>query len=82
MPSPSSSTATDDRFGEQESPRHSGLKIEVTVSVGYTRQRAGLEESDRWEAGITTILLLVFGAAVVIWFVYTVVTRLMNITAG
>jgi hypothetical protein len=66
-------------FGEEVSPRHSGLRIEVKVSIGYTRQRAGLEVSDKWETGITTILLLVSGAAIVIWFVVTVVTRLMGI---
>jgi hypothetical protein len=74
-----SGSTPDNHFGEEISPRHSGLRIEVKVSVGYTRQRAGLEVSDKWEGAITSLLLLVLGAAIVIWFIVTVVSRIVNI---
>ena len=42
--------------------RHSSLRIDVTLSIGYVRERPGV--TDRWEMRISTVGLLIAGAII------------------
>jgi hypothetical protein len=57
-------------------PRTSNFRLEVTLSVGYTRERAGHLTTGKYEATLTSVLLLVGGIALVLLFVYLVLSRL------
>lgn len=57
-------------------PRTSHFKLEVTLAVGYSRERAGLTTTGKYETTVTSVLLLLGGIALVLLFVYLVLSRL------
>jgi hypothetical protein len=62
---------------EDEEPgngAHSEFNLSVTLSIGYQRRRARL--ATRWEATITSVGLLLGGIAVVLLFLYWLLSRL------
>jgi len=56
--------------------RTSHFRLELTISVGYSRERAGHRVTGKWEPTITSLFLLVGGTALVLLVVYEVLTRL------
>ena len=60
---------------EHVHPRDSSLRIDVTISVGYQRQRGGT--TDRWEARISTVGLLLVGAAVTLLVLFVLLPRIL-----
>lgn len=66
MPSPSSSTATD----ETERDPHSSFSLSITLSVGYQRKRAVI--GTKWEGTIISVLLAVGGVTVVVLFLFLI----------
>jgi hypothetical protein len=56
-------------------PRTSNFRLEITLSVGYQRERAGIATTGKWEATATSVLLLIGGIALVLLFVYMVLLR-------
>jgi len=56
--------------------RTSNFKLELTISVGYSRERAGHLVTGKWEPTITSLFLLVGGISLVILVVYEVLSRL------
>lgn len=52
----------------------SSFHLEISLSIGYSRRRARL--ATELEANVTSIVLLLAGAAVAILFVYGVLARL------
>jgi hypothetical protein len=56
-------------------PRSSNFRLEVTLSVGYTRERAGMATTGKWEATLTSVLLLIGGTLLVLLFVYLILSR-------
>lgn len=58
-----------------DGPRDSGLRIDLTVSVGYERRRGGT--TDRWEARASTVGLLIAGAIVTLLIILIVLPRVM-----
>ena len=57
-------------------PRTSNFKLELTISVGYARERAGHTVTGKWEATVVSVLLLVGGIALVLLVVYEVLQRI------
>lgn len=53
----------------------SGLRIDITISVGYTRRRAQI--TDRVEARLSAVGLIIAGATVVIAVLIFIVPRLL-----
>jgi hypothetical protein len=62
---------------EDSGSRRSGLRLEVTFSVGYERRRAG-GEVDRWEARFTTAGLFLAGVAVTLIVLIVLIPRLLS----
>jgi len=58
-------------------PRSSSFKLEITLAVGYTRERAGHTVTGRWETTAVSVLLLIGGIALVLLFVYEVFQRIV-----
>ena len=58
-------------------PRSSAFKLEVTLSVGYTRERAGHAVTGKWETTAVSVLLLVGGIALVLLFIYEIFQRIL-----
>jgi len=58
-------------------PRSSAFKLEVTLSVGYTRERAGHAVTGKWETTAVSVLLLVGGIALVLLFIYEIFQRII-----
>ena len=56
--------------------RTSNFRLELTISVGYSRERAGHLVTGKWEPTITSLFLLVGGISLVILVVYEVLSRL------
>ena len=56
--------------------RTSNFRLELTISVGYTRERAGHLVTGKWEPTVTSLFLLVGGIALVLLVVYEVLSRL------
>jgi len=56
--------------------RTSNFKLELTISVGYSRERAGDMVTGKWEPTITSLFLLIGGIALVLVVVYEVLSRL------
>ena len=56
--------------------RTSNFKLELTISVGYSRERAGHLVTGKWEPTVTSLFLLVGGIALVLLVVYEVLSRL------
>ena len=56
--------------------RTSNFKLELTISVGYSRERAGHMVTGKWEPTITSLFLLIGGIALVLVVVYEVLSRL------
>jgi hypothetical protein len=57
-------------------PRTSSFRLEVTLSVGYTRERAGHTVTGKWETTAVSVLLLVGGIALVLLFIYEIFQRI------
>ena len=53
----------------------SDFKIEITLSVGYQRKRAGI--GGAWEGHFTTLVLLIAGVALVFFVVYELFTHFL-----
>lgn len=51
----------------QQGDPHSSFRLEITLSVGYSRRRSVL--SGKWEAGLVTFGLLAGGIAVVLLWI-------------
>jgi len=58
-------------------PRSSAFKLEVTLSVGYTRERAGHTVTGKWETTAVSVLLLIGGIALVLLFIYEIFQRVL-----
>lgn len=56
--------------------RDSGMHLEITLSIGYRRRRAGA--LDKWEARITTASLLAVGGLVVVFVVLVLIPRILG----
>ena len=56
-------------------PRTSNFKLELTISIGYNRERAGHTVTGKWEGTAVSILLLIGGIALVLLVVYEVLSR-------
>ena len=56
--------------------RTSNFRLELTISVGYSRERAGHMVTGKWEPTITSLALLIGGTVLVLLVVYEVLTRL------
>ncbi|HYW86935.1 MAG TPA: hypothetical protein VFB50_04150 [Chloroflexota bacterium] len=56
--------------------RTSNFRLELTISVGYSRERAGHMVTGKWEPTITSLFLLIGGIALVLLVVYEVLSRL------
>lgn len=56
--------------------RNSGVRLSISVSVEYVRTRAQI--SDRWEARVSTVGLLV-GGAVVVFLMLWLVGRIIGL---
>ncbi len=61
-------------------PRHSSLRLDITLSVGYTRQRPGI--TDRWEMHVSTIGLLVAGALICLVVLALVIPKILSLLTG
>ena len=73
----------DQVVGESErsvQARHSSLRIDITLSVGYTRERPGI--SDHWEMRVSTIGLLVAGAIVTLVVLAILLPHLITVLSG
>jgi hypothetical protein len=73
----------DEVVGESErsvQARHSSLRIDITLSVGYTRERPGI--SDHWEARVSTIGLLVAGGVVTLVILIILLPHLLTLLSG
>jgi hypothetical protein len=57
--------------------RDSGLTINVTLSVGYQRRRPNTG-TDRWEARVDSLGLLIVGAIVVAIILLYIIPRLLG----
>jgi hypothetical protein len=60
---------------EEPDDRRSGMRLDITFSVGYERRRAG--GVDRWEARGVTAGLLVAGVAVTVLVLF-LISRLLS----
>ena len=58
-------------------PRSSSFRLEVTLAVGYTRERAGHTVTGRWETTAVSVLLLIGGIALVLLFIYEIFQRII-----
>ena len=56
-------------------PRHSSMRIDFNLSIGYTRQRAGV--TDHFEARLSTVGLLVVGSIVTLIILAFLVPRIL-----
>jgi hypothetical protein len=73
----------DQVVGESErtvQPRHSSLRIDITLSVGYTRERAAI--TDRWEMRLSTVGLLVAGAIICLVVLALLLPHLITVLSG
>jgi len=62
---------------EQEpTERDSSMRIEFVLSIGYVRKRAQL--SDRFEARLGTLALILVGALVVVIVLLTILPRVLE----
>jgi hypothetical protein len=62
---------------EVDDDRGSSFQLNITLSIGYDRKRANL--AGKWEASITSILLLLGGIAVVMLFLWAIFNKLIVI---
>lgn len=46
----------------------SSFRLDISLSIGYQRKRATL--AGKWEGALTSLLLLIGGIVVVLWFLY------------
>jgi hypothetical protein len=60
--------------------RHSSLRIDITLSIGYTRERPGI--SDHWEARISTVGLLIAGAIVTLVVLAILLPHIISALTG
>jgi hypothetical protein len=60
--------------------RHSSLRIDITLSVGYTRERPGL--TDRWEMHVSTVGLLIAGALICLVVLAILLPHLITALSG
>jgi len=60
--------------------RHSSLRIDFTLSIGYTRERPGI--SDHWEMRISTIGLLVAGSIVTLIILAILIPHILSLVTG
>jgi hypothetical protein len=60
--------------------RHSSLRIDVTLSVGYTRERPGV--TDHWEMRVSTIGLMIAGALVTLVILAILLPHILSLLAG
>jgi len=58
-------------------PRSSSFRLEISLAVGYTRERAGHTVTGKWETTAVSVLLLIGGIALVTLFVYEVLQRIV-----
>ena len=58
-------------------PRSSSFRLEITLAVGYTRERAGHTVTGKWETTAVSILLLIGGIALVLLFIYEIFQRIV-----
>jgi len=63
---------------ESEPSRDSGMRLDFTLSIGYTRRRPGANVEDKWEAHVGTVGLLVTGGVVTILIILIVLPRLLD----
>jgi len=56
--------------------RTSNFRLELTISVGYSRERAGHMVTGKWEPTITSLFLLIGGIALVLLVVFEVLQKL------
>jgi hypothetical protein len=64
---------------EDEEPSddaRSSFNLSISLSIGYQRRRAKL--AGKWEAGLASVVLLLGGAVLVGFVVYTLFTRLLG----
>jgi len=62
---------------DDNSDRRSGLRLDITFSVGYERRRVG-GQVDRWEARFTTAGLLLAGVAITLFVLVVLIPRLLG----
>jgi hypothetical protein len=60
--------------------RLSSLRIDITLSVGYTRERPGI--SDRWEMRVSTIGLMIAGALVTLVILAVLLPHILSLITG
>jgi len=58
--------------------RSSNMRLEFTVSIGYTRLRPGAGVEDTWEAHVGTLGLLITGAVVAIIIIWIALPRILD----
>jgi hypothetical protein len=59
-----------------EEDRASGMRIDFTLSIGYTRRRPDTQ-GDRWEARLDSVGLLLVGAVVAVVILIVLVPRIL-----
>ena len=60
--------------------RRSSLRIDITLSVGYTRERPGI--SDHWEMRVSTIGLMIAGALVTLVILAILLPHILSLLSG
>ena len=60
--------------------RLSSLRIDITLSVGYTRERPGI--TDHWEMRVSTIGLMIAGALVTLVILAILLPHILSLLAG
>ena len=54
------------------------MRIDLTLSIGYTRHRPGAGVEDKWEAHVGTVGLLIIGSLVAIIILIIVLPRILS----
>ena len=83
LPEPTGSPLPEELSSESErtvQARHSALRIDVTLSVGYTRERPGI--SDHWEMRVSTIGLMIAGALVTLVILAVLLPHILSLLSG
>jgi hypothetical protein len=83
QPEPTGSPLPEELSSESErtvQARHSALRIDVTLSVGYTRERPGI--SDHWEMRVSTIGLMIAGALVTLVILAVLLPHILSLLSG
>ena len=83
QPEPTESPRPDELISESErtiQARLSSLRIDITLSVGYTRERPGI--SDHWEMRVSTIGLMIAGALVTLVILAILLPHILSLLSG